>query len=61
MRKDLCQWKCCRRPDRIVLEGRFVRLEPLNAEKHGDDLFHVFAEPGAEERYAIHCRQTGRP
>jgi len=27
------------RPERIVMEGHYVRLEPLNPDKHSDDLF----------------------
>ena len=37
-------------PERIVLEGRFVRLEPLE-QKHAADLFAVSSLPGGAERY----------
>jgi RimJ/RimL family protein N-acetyltransferase len=37
-------------PERIVLEGRFVRLEPLER-RHAADLFAVSTLPGASERY----------
>lgn len=48
--KDLSNWKPCQRPQRKTFEGRFVRLEPLDAQKHGDDLFQVFTEPDSEKR-----------
>lgn len=38
------------RPERIVLEGRFVRLEPLD-ERHRDDLLAAAAEDPATWRY----------
>ena len=37
-------------PERIVLEGRYVRLEPL-APEHAADLFAVSTMPGGVERY----------
>jgi RimJ/RimL family protein N-acetyltransferase len=37
-------------PQRIVLEGRFVRLEPLDS-KHAADLHDVSTMPGGAERY----------
>ncbi len=37
-------------PQRIVLEGRYVRLEPLDA-KHAVDLHAVSTMPGGAERY----------
>lgn len=37
-------------PERIVLHGRFVRLEPL-APEHARDLFEVSTMPGGPERY----------
>ena len=30
-----------RRPERRALDGRYVRLEPVDAERHADDLFHL--------------------
>lgn len=38
------------RPQRIVLEGRYVRLEPLGPE-HAGDLYAAAADPGAAERF----------
>ncbi|WP_240231456.1 GNAT family N-acetyltransferase [Devosia lacusdianchii] len=37
-------------PERIVLEGRYVRLEPI-AQKHAADLYEVSTMPGGAERY----------
>ena len=37
-------------PERIVLEGRFVRLEPL-APNHAADIFEISTMPGGAERY----------
>jgi RimJ/RimL family protein N-acetyltransferase len=39
-----------RRPERVVLEGRFVRLEPLE-ERHRDDLLAAAAQDPATFRY----------
>ena len=38
------------RPERIVLEGRYVRLEPL-AEQHVAALYAAASAPGAEDRF----------
>ncbi len=38
------------RPQRVVLEGRYVRLEPLGPE-HASDLYAASNDPGAGERY----------
>ncbi|MBE0578282.1 GNAT family protein [Devosia sp.] len=37
-------------PQRIVLEGRYVRLEPID-QKHATDLYEVSTMPGGVERY----------
>ena len=36
-------WTERQRPPRITLEGRYCRLEPLDARRHGDDLFAAYA------------------
>lgn len=41
----------CARPARVVLEGRYARLEPLGA-AHAPDLYEACAAPGAERRFA---------
>lgn len=37
-------------PERIVLDGRYVRLEPI-AQQHAADLYEVSTMPGGAERY----------
>ena len=41
MSEDLKNWQPRPRPERKVLEGRYVRLEPLSASKHGDGLYEA--------------------
>ncbi|MCG6558904.1 GNAT family N-acetyltransferase [Ruegeria sp. 1NDH52C] len=36
-------WRGCPRPRRQQMEGSFARLEPLQAARHGADLWHAFA------------------
>ncbi len=48
---DLKNWKGCPRPQRTVLEGRYVRLEPLDPARHGDDLFLAATEGDAQARF----------
>ena len=38
-------------PARVTLEGRYCRLEPLDANAHATDLFEASMAPGAEERF----------
>ncbi|MDF1792416.1 MAG: GNAT family protein [Thalassobaculaceae bacterium] len=40
-------WTPCERPSRIAMEGRTVRLEPLDPAKHGDDLWAAFSSDTA--------------
>ncbi|TXH81220.1 MAG: N-acetyltransferase [Rhizobium sp.] len=48
---DLTNWKGVPRPERIALEGRYTRIEPLDVARHGDDLFASAQAPGAEDRF----------
>ena len=48
---DLSAWTPRPRPARNVLQGRYIRLEPLDPARHGDDLYEASAAPGAEERF----------
>jgi RimJ/RimL family protein N-acetyltransferase len=48
---DLKNWTPRPRPERVTLNGRYVRLEPLNAVKHGDDLYAAAIEGDAESRF----------
>lgn len=49
---DLRNWQACPPPPRENLDGRFVRLEPFSAERHGADLFEVCNLSEADERFA---------
>src|SRR5215210_6813536 len=48
-------WTPRPRPERCVLEGRSIRLEPLDPARHGDDLFTGGSGPDAERlwRYLL--------
>ncbi len=48
---DLSQWKGVERPDRVILDGRYTRLEPLDPAKHGEQLFASAQQPGADDRF----------
>lgn len=48
---NLQDWKPRPRPERNVLEGRYVRLEPLDAAKHGDRLYEMATAADAEGRF----------
>lgn len=47
---DLADWVARPRPTRGTLEGRYVRLEPLES-AHADTLFMAASAPGAEDRF----------
>jgi RimJ/RimL family protein N-acetyltransferase len=47
---DLAHWTPARAPDARPIAGARVRLEPLDAERHGDDLFAAAHGPGADPR-----------
>jgi RimJ/RimL family protein N-acetyltransferase len=44
-------WTARPRPERVALEGRYCRLEPLEVARHADALFAASSAPGAEERF----------
>ena len=48
---DLRNWTPCPPPKLTVLEGRYCRLEPLDAVKHGDELFAAATAEDAEARF----------
>lgn len=56
---DLSQWTPRQRPERRVLDGRLVRLEPLSAARHGDDLYLAATEGDADARFT--WLATGKP
>jgi len=49
--EDLKNWQPRPRPERKVLEGRYVRLEPLDAARHGDGLFEASSVTDADGRF----------
>lgn len=49
--RDLSRWTPRPLPSTPVLEGRWCRLERLDAAAHGDALFGSAIAPGAEERF----------
>jgi RimJ/RimL family protein N-acetyltransferase len=51
MTVDLKNWTPRPRPERITLNGRYVRLEPLNAGIHGDGLYAAATEGDAASRF----------
>jgi RimJ/RimL family protein N-acetyltransferase len=51
MSTALKDWTARPRPQRRILEGRYVRLEPLEADRHGDGLFEIATAGDAHERF----------
>jgi RimJ/RimL family protein N-acetyltransferase len=49
--EDLRNWQPRPRPERKAMEGRLVRLEPLDAARHGDGLLEASSVPDAQERF----------
>lgn len=49
--EDLSNWKPRPKPERVVLDGRYVRLEPLSAAHHGDGLYGAATEGDADTRF----------
>jgi RimJ/RimL family protein N-acetyltransferase len=49
--ENLQDWKPRPRPERIILDGRYVRLEPLDAAKHGERLYEMATAQDAEGRF----------
>jgi len=48
---ELADWKPCERPQQIILEGHYCRLEPLSAERHGNELFNAATLEDADGRF----------
>ncbi len=51
MNEDFSDWTPRPLPERISMEGRFCRLEPLSASKHGDGLFVASSQEDAADRH----------
>lgn len=48
---DLRDWTPRPKPERKVLDGQYVRLEPIDAQKHGDELFAASSVNDADQRF----------
>jgi RimJ/RimL family protein N-acetyltransferase len=55
---DLSTWQGVPRPERIVLDGRYTRLEPLDTARHGAALFAAAQGPGADDRFRYLFEET---
>lgn len=55
---DLSTWQGAPRPERATLEGRYARLEALDAAKHGAELFASAQAPGADGRFRYLFEET---
>lgn len=51
MTGNLASWRPCPEPARRPIEGRYVRLEPLDPVRHGDGLYAVSSVPDADQRF----------
>lgn len=62
MSEDLKDWKPRPRPERRVLEGRYVSLEPLDAKRHGDGLYEAstMSDSDSRFRWLFECPPTSR-
>lgn len=47
----VANWQGAKLPERRVLEGRLCRVEPLSAERHGDDLWAAMNRRDAERHW----------
>ncbi|MVA95748.1 GNAT family N-acetyltransferase [Nitratireductor sp. CAU 1489] len=51
MGEELANWTGRPRPQHTAMEGRFVRLEPLDPARHGDGLYEASSVADAPERF----------
>lgn len=51
-------WRSPPRPERTLLDGRYVRLEPLDPAIHTDGLFASAQEAGADDRFRYLFEET---
>lgn len=51
MSNDLGQWTARQKPSAAVIEGRHVRLERLDVDRHADGLFDASATSQADEKF----------
>ena len=48
---NLAHWTGAPRPERVSLDGRYARLEPLDPARHGADLLASARQPGGDDRF----------
>ncbi|MBB6261500.1 RimJ/RimL family protein N-acetyltransferase [Paenochrobactrum gallinarii] len=48
---DLTNWTPREKPQRIILDGQYVRLEPLDVDRHGDQLYVVSSVADVDQRF----------
>ena len=51
MAEDMSGWTPRQKPGRVVLDGRYVSLEPLDTERHGSQLFSASQVPDADDKF----------
>ncbi len=51
MQEAITGWTARARPPRQNIKGRYVRLEPLDAGRHGGGLFRASAVPDADQKF----------
>lgn len=51
MQDDMAHWTARPSPVRRIMEGRYVRLEPLEAARHGHDLYTASAVADTDQRF----------
>jgi len=49
--EPLSDWQPVSPPPRQAIEGRFCRIEPIDVDRHGPDLFKAFRTDGAEKNW----------
>ena len=49
--QDLSEWTARSVPERKVLDGHYVRLEPLDVSRHGEGLFEASSVEDADSRF----------
>lgn len=45
----LPDWEGCASPERVVMSGRYCRIEPADVEQHAHDLFVAYSQHGQDE------------
>ncbi|MCO5133922.1 MAG: GNAT family N-acetyltransferase [Phyllobacteriaceae bacterium] len=51
MAEDMSCWTPRQKPERVVLDGLYARLEPLDTERHGSELFSASQVPDADDKF----------